>query len=48
MKSLRLDDRYYIFETIEELVEMLNADGYIVDLKIKKVGSIKTTIVLLL
>jgi hypothetical protein len=47
MKSLRIDERDYIFETLEELVEMLNANEYIVDLKIKKVGERKTTTVLL-
>lgn len=47
MKSLNLDEGSYMFENLEQLVEMLKEDGYIVDLKIKKVGEIKTTTVLL-
>jgi hypothetical protein len=47
MKSLNLDEESYMFETLEQLVEMLKEDEYIVDLKIKKAGERKITTVLL-
>lgn len=47
MNSLNLDEGSYMFESLEQLVEMLKEDGYIVDLKIKKTGDTKTTTVIL-
>lgn len=47
MKSLKLDEGNYMFETMEQLIEMLKEDGYMVDLKIKKIGRHKTTTVIL-
>lgn len=42
-----VDGETYMFETLEQLIEMLKEDKYIVDLKIKKIGENKTTTVIL-
>lgn len=42
IKSLDLDDCGYIFETIEELVDMLKDDDYECTLNIRKKGRIRT------
>lgn len=47
MKSLKLDEGSYMFETLEQLVEMLKEDEYKVDLKIRKTGRLKSTTVIL-
>lgn len=46
-KSLELDDSEYIFETIEQLADMLKEDGYEVNLNFKKKGKFKTNKVIL-
>lgn len=47
IKFIELDEGNYMFETMEQLIEMLKEDGYIVDLKIRKIGRLKTTTVIL-
>lgn len=46
MKYLNLNEETYMFETLEQLIEMLKEDGYIVDLKIRKCGGKNTTVLL--
>jgi hypothetical protein len=45
MKSLQLEECSYIFETLEQLVEMLKDDDCKVALNIKEKGKIKQTVV---
>ena len=45
MKELDLNGEIYVFETIEQLVDMLKDDNYIITLNIRKIGKIKKTIV---
>lgn len=47
IKSFDIDKDSYVFETIDELVEMLKEDGYMVRLNIKKKNKIKGCIVTL-
>lgn len=47
MKFLDLEEGSYGFETLEQLIEMLKEDGYEVNLKIKKIGRLKTNTVIL-
>ena len=41
IKSFDIDEDSYIFETLEQLIEMLKEDGYIVKLNIKKKGKVR-------
>lgn len=45
MKELNLNGEIYVFETIEQLVDILKDDNYIVTLNLRKIGKIKKTIV---
>ena len=45
MKSLDLDECSYMFETLEQLVEMLKDEGCKLTLNIKEKGKIKQTLV---
>jgi len=47
MKSINIDDICYMFETMEQLVEMLKGEGYEVSLDIKKKGKIRGNKVIL-
>lgn len=42
MKSLDLDNESYMFETFDELIEMLKSDGYNLTLNIRENGNIKS------
>lgn len=47
MKRVEIDLCTYEFENLEQLIEMLKEDGYIVDLKVKRVGYIRSTTIIL-
>lgn len=40
-KGIDIDDNYYMFETLDELVEMLKDDEYEVSLNIRKRGKMR-------
>lgn len=42
MKLIDLDNESYMFETFDELIEMLKSDGYNLTLNIKENDKIKT------
>ena len=45
MKELDLNGEIYVFETIEQLVDMLKDDDYVITLNIRKIGKIRKAIV---
>lgn len=47
IRSFDIDENGYVFETIDQLVEMLKEDGYTIKLSIKKKGKIKEQVVIL-